>query len=266
MPEVLLPASPVLPTGGPVRIHLRDRGAGPPVVFLHGGWGERAYPFDDAAAALAARHRVLVPDRAGYGRSTPLEALPAGFHRAMAGETLAILDALDLPRAALWGHSDGAVVAAWAALLAPDRVTGLVLEAVHVLKAKVGSLRFFEDGVEAPERYGAAALAAMEADHGPAWRHVCARGARAWLRIIDEGRRAGGDLYDGRLGELRCPVLAIHGARDPRTEPGELDALRAAVPHARVELLDTGHAPHASARVGARCTALAAEFLRGLPA
>jgi len=264
VPDVLLASSPLLPGRAPVRLHVRERGQGPAVVLLHGGWGAGSYPFDAAAAALAARHRVLVPDRTGYGRSEPVEVLPRGFHRAMAEETLALLDALGIERAALWGHSDGAVVAAWAALLAPARVRGVVLEALHLWKAKLGSLGFFRDGLDAPERYGPEVVAALEADHGPAWRHVCARGARAWLSIIEEGRAAGGDLYDGRLRELAVPALLVHGTRDPRTEPGELEAARAALPHAALELLDTGHAPHASARAGARCLARVEEFLEGL--
>jgi pimeloyl-ACP methyl ester carboxylesterase len=208
---------------------------------------------------------VVVPDRAGYGRSEPVAELPRGFHRAMAGETLALLGALGLPRAALWGHSDGAVVAAWAALLAPERIAAVVLEALHLLEAKTTSLAFFQAGIEAPERYGPDVVRALEADHGPPWREVVARGARAWLDIIREGERTGEDLFGGRLGELSVPALLLHGRRDPRTEPGELDAIRAALPRARLELLDAGHAPHVG-QAGERCLALASAFLAEHPA
>ena len=43
------------------------------------------------------------------------------------------------------------------------------------------------------------------------------------------------------------PTLVIHGARDPRTEPGELDALRAALGDASARfaiLPEGGHSPH----------------------
>jgi pimeloyl-ACP methyl ester carboxylesterase len=254
--------SPLLPGRSPVRIHVREAGRGPAVVLLHGGWGYEAYPFDAAIAALSPDHRVLAPDRVGYGRSDPAPSLPAGFHALMAEETLGVLDALGVERAALWGHSDGAVVAAWAAILSPDRVRALVLEALHLFAAKPGSITFFEDGLSAPERFGPDVLAALERDHGERWREVCSRGARAWLDIIAGGLRRGGDLYEGRLGEVRAPTLILHGRRDPRTEPGELDAARRALPRARLELHDAGHAPHASATAGARAVALAAAFLR----
>ena len=34
----------------PVRIHYRDVGNGPPIVFLHSGWGYGIYPFDQQIA------------------------------------------------------------------------------------------------------------------------------------------------------------------------------------------------------------------------
>jgi pimeloyl-ACP methyl ester carboxylesterase len=181
----------------------------------------------------------------------------------MAGETIRLLDALGMERAALWGHSDGAVVAAWAAILFPDRVPALVLEAFHFWKAKPGSLEFFRTGAESPERFGEEICHALARDHGERdWRSVVGMGARAWLRIIGEGTRDGADLFAGRLGEIRCPALLIHGTRDPRTEPGEIETAARALPGARLSQLDAGHSPHASARSTATCTRLAVEFLR----
>lgn len=245
----------------PARVHVRDRGEGPAVVLLHGGWGYQAYPYDGAIEALAASHRVLAPDRVGYGRSDPLPALPRGFHVGMARETLLVLDALGIERAAFWGHSDGAVIAAWIAILAPARTRAVVLEALHYVPTKRASVEFFEAAVTAPERFGPEVVRAVERDHGPRWRDVLAAGGRAWLEIIAEGEAGRADLFDGRLGELRAPALLLHGRRDPRTEPGELEAACRALPHARLELLDAGHCPHASSTAGPRCLALATAFL-----
>jgi pimeloyl-ACP methyl ester carboxylesterase len=208
----------------------------------------------------------VAPDRTGYGRSGRLAGLPDGFHRLMAEETLRVLDALGVARAALWGHSDGAVVAAWAALLAPEHVSALVLEAFHVFPAKRASLEFFRNAVDAPEAFGPAVVSALLRDHGESWRGVVAAGGRAWLRIIEEGLRGRPDLYDGRLGEIRAPTLVVHGRNDPRMEPGEVEAGARAIPGARLLVLEAGHCPHASARVGAECTRTALEFLASVPA
>lgn len=261
MPTITLPESPVAP-GRPAEIYVREAGSGSPVVILHGGWGYEAYPFDAAIEALAPRHRVLAPDRVGYGRSGRLAALPPGFHRLMAEETLAVMDALGVERAALWGHSDGAVIAANLAFLAPERVSAVVLEAVHFFCLKLASVEFFETAVRDPEKFGPAVVAACRRDHGDAWKDVLAAGGWAWLDLIDEGRRGRRDLYSGRLAEVRAPALLLHGARDPRTEPGEVDAAFAQLKHARVQWIDAGHSPHTS-RDAARAIDAARAFLSG---
>jgi 3-oxoadipate enol-lactonase len=259
VPTVVLPMSPVAPGRTPAEIFVRDAGAGPAVVLLHGGWGYEAYPFD--LATISARRRSLAPDRVGYGRSGRLAALPPGFHRRMAEETLLVLDALGVARAAFWGHSDGAVISAWIALLAPERARAVVLEGLHYFAAKVSSLEFFVTAVEAPERFGATAVEALRRDHGDAWRDVVSAGGRAWLSIIEEGRAGRRDLFEGRFGDIRAPALLLHGQGDPRTEPGELDAALQALPPARLELVDAGHCPHSSPRSGRLATRVALEFL-----
>jgi pimeloyl-ACP methyl ester carboxylesterase len=261
VPHLLLEASPVAPGRSPARVHYRERGAGSAVVLLHGGWGYEAYPFDAAMDALAPRHRVIAPDRVGYGGSERVASLPRGFHALMAEETLRVMDALGIASAALWGHSDGAVIAAWAALLHPERVSALVLEALHFFARKSSSIPFFETGIAAPERFGTTVADALARDHGEGWRDVIAAGGRAWLDIIREGEAGRPDLYDGRLGELRAPALILHGRRDPRTEPGELEAAQRALPSARAEILDAGHSPHSSDTSRERCVAAAVAFL-----
>jgi pimeloyl-ACP methyl ester carboxylesterase len=257
--RVAIPASPTVPARSPVEVHVREAGAGPAVALLHGGWGWEAYPWD--LDAVAARHRVVAPDRVGYGRSGRLAELPRGFHRTMAEETLLVMDALGIERAAFWGHSDGAVIAAWIGFLAPGRVRALVLEALHFRAAKVSSVEFFSNAVDAPERFGEAVVETLRRDHGERWREVVGVGGRAWLSIIEEGEAGRPDLFDGRLGEIRAPTLLLHGRRDPRTEPGEIEAARRALPAARLALVDAGHCPHASERAGAEATRIAVQFL-----
>ena len=251
----------------PVPLHVREAGEGPPLVILHSGWGWEAYPFDRQVEALAPRHRVVAPDRAGHGGSPRLDRLPDGYHQLYAREALAVMDSLGIERAALWGHSDGAVVAAWMAIEAPERVRGVVLEAFHFLRGKGSSLPFFRTAATEPEDFGPSIVEPLVRDHGdPRWREIIGEGARAWLRIIEAGMREGGDVYGGRLGEVTCPALLLHGTRDPRTEPGEIEAALDALPGGRVAWVDSAHAPHASPRAAAEATRIAGEFLAGLPA
>ena len=246
------------------RLSTMQAGAGPPVLAIHGLGGTKA-SFLPTIAALAGSHRVIAVDLPGFGESDKPIAAPYDapwFARAVTG----LLDALGIERAALWGHSDGAVIAAWAAILHPERIGALVLEALHFFAAKTSSIPFFEMAIEAPHRFGPAVVNALERDHGEGWRTVIAAGGRAWLDIIGRGRERGGDLFDGRLGEVRAPTLLLHGRRDPRTEPGEIEAAVAALTPAgaRCELLDAGHSPHTSAAAATRCVELASAFLAEL--
>src|SRR4051812_47511956 len=118
MPTVVIPASPLAPGVTPLAIHVVDENRGPPLLILHGGWGSGFYPFTAQIAALPDR-RFVIPDRTGYGRSPRVATFPPRFHHAAAIEALAVLDAMGIDRCAIWGHSDGAVIAALIAIVAP---------------------------------------------------------------------------------------------------------------------------------------------------
>lgn len=264
MPVLQLPQSPHAPGISPVTIHYREFGRGRPLIFLHGGWGYGVYPFDRQIEAFEREFRIPIPDRSGYGYSTHLNgAMPLDFHRRAAAETMAFLEALGIERAVLWGHSDGAVIAAMMGLAAPHCCESLILEAFHFLKKKPGSRAFFERFAAHPEDLGEETKKLLAADHGEDhWRTVLRRNCAAWFRIADQVRRPDEDLYDGRLGALRVPTLFLHGSLDPRTEPGEMESVRAALPQATMHFIQTGkHSPHSEDAAFQECNSSAREFL-----
>ena len=227
-------------------------GEGPPIVHLHGGWGYEVYPAPPIAA------RLVIPDRTGYGRSKRIAELPPRFHEAAAIETEHFLDALGLDRCVIWGHSDGAVIAAIMGLREPARYRGIVLEAMHRDRVKPHSRQFFTDMTEDPTRFGARVVNMLERDHGASWQDVIRMGGRAWLAIAQTPH----DFFDGRLAELAPPVMVVHGADDPRTEPGELAWIRRELPRARWEIIDGGgHCPHAHSRTGVAVAKLIEDFV-----
>jgi pimeloyl-ACP methyl ester carboxylesterase len=108
------------------RLRYAVGGDGPALVLVH-GLGGTIENWRALAPALAARHRVLVPDLPGHGRSSPLPE--ARDVDALADAVLGMLDAEEM-RDAVWiGHSLGGLVALRAAVLRPDAVRGLVLAA-----------------------------------------------------------------------------------------------------------------------------------------
>jgi pimeloyl-ACP methyl ester carboxylesterase len=245
-----------------VELHYRDLGDpdGLPLVFLHGGWGYGFYPFDTQVAELGRDHRILIPERTGYGRSTPVSTFPARFHEAAAIEAELFLDALAIERCAIWGHSDGAVIATIMALRRPDRYAAIVLEALHVEREKPRSRAFFTMMAEDPDAFGERVTARLAADHGARWRDVLRAGGRVWLDIA---ATPDDDFFDHRLHELAVPTLLVHGTDDPRTEPTELDRIRLEVPSATIHMIAGGtHSPHSERAVSAETTRVAAELLR----
>jgi len=248
----------------PVAIHYREFGRGRPLVFLHGGWGYGIYPFDRQIVEFEKRFRILIPDRSGYGHSSRVTGeMPLDFHRRAALETFSFLDALAVEKAILWGHSDGAVIAAMMGLIAPERCESLILEAFHFFRRKPGSRSFFERFAAHPEDLGDETRKLLAEDHGEAnWQTVLRRNCAAWFRIADSVQRPDEDLYDGKLGGLQAPVLFLHGSLDPRTEPGEMDRVRQALPRATMRFIATGqHSPHSEEDAWQECNASAREFI-----
>jgi pimeloyl-ACP methyl ester carboxylesterase len=264
VPYVEIAESPLLPGTRPIELHVRDIGPpdGAPLLVLHGGWGYEIYPFDAQIAALPGR-RFVIPDRTGYGKSRRISALPPRFHQAAAVEHEAMLDALGIERCAIWGHSDGAIIATIMALRRPSRITALIVEALHVEREKPRSRAFFETMLNDPDQFGPRVTERLAADHGDDyWRTVLRAGGRAWLDIA---ATPDDDFFDHRFGELAVPVMVLHGADDPRTEPGELDRMVSALPRAAVHVIaGAGHAPHSERGASAEAIEAAVRFLRAV--
>ena len=110
-----------------VRLHYLDRGEGSPVVLLHGnGMLQQDFEGSGLVDLLAARHRVIVFDRPGYGYSErPRNRLWTA--RAQAALLRQAVTALGLETPVVVGHSWGTIVATAWALDFPTEVRGLVL-------------------------------------------------------------------------------------------------------------------------------------------
>jgi pimeloyl-ACP methyl ester carboxylesterase len=101
---------------------------GKPVILLH-GWPYDIYSFVDVTPILAAAgYRVIVPYLRGYGTTTFLsaDAKRNGEQAAVALDTIALMDALQIKQAIIGGFDWGARTAAVIAALWPDRCKALV--------------------------------------------------------------------------------------------------------------------------------------------
>lgn len=121
-----LPTGRVLEVDG-VRLHVVERGQGPPVVLIHGNLVSHSdFEVSGLIDRLAAKHRVIAIDRPGFGNSSrPRDRLWTPTEQAaLLFKALALLDA---ERAVVVGHSMGAMLALALALEHPQAVSRLVL-------------------------------------------------------------------------------------------------------------------------------------------
>ena len=197
----------------PLRLEYRFIGprpdAAPTIVMLHEGlgcvglWG--TFP-DKIAAATGAG--VFVYSRAGYGQSSPGN-LPRGvsFMHEEACEVLPrVLDAIGFQRGLLFGHSDGASIAAiYAGTVQDHRVRGLVLMAPHFFTEDMGIAEI----VRAREAFVAGELR----EKLKRW-HADVDGAfRTWNEPWLNPDFRQWDITDA-LGYIRVPILIVQGEDD----------------------------------------------------
>jgi pimeloyl-ACP methyl ester carboxylesterase len=101
------------------------RGAGDPVVFLH-GFPTSGHLWSDVVPLMPAGHRLVVLDLLGYGRSDPPLARAVDV-RAHAERVVQVLDELRIRRACIVGHGIGGGIAQSVAIRHTERVSSLCL-------------------------------------------------------------------------------------------------------------------------------------------
>lgn len=232
----------IAPEDGELTLHVRIGGppGAPALVLLH-SLGTSQAIWDAPAAALATSFRVIRPDLRGHGFS---ETTPGPYSMArLAGDVLALLDALGIASAHIGGISIGGMIAQSVAALAPERVLSLALcdtamampppatwhERAAAVRAggtaaiaEATLARWVTPGfIEAPPAHG---LRQMLLRTDPEGYAACAEA------IAEADLRAS-------TARLRLPALVLVGAHDPSTPPAAAEALAEAIPGARLEVI-----------------------------
>ena len=231
-----------------MRLELRRIAGQPdlaPIVFLHEGlgsvalWTQRGLDWPQAVCAATGRTGIVY-SRRGYGNSAPVPdvrgsgRLQPDYMHGEAWEVLpALLQALDISRPVLLGHSDGATIALLHASRHP--VSACIAMAPHVLVEDI-AVQAITEARTAFESGGLRdRLARYHADVDVAfwqWNDI-------WLS--DAFRRF--DIRE-ECSRITAPLLLIQGLDDEYGTMRQLDEIARVAPHARqLRLAACGHSP-----------------------
>lgn len=234
---------------GQFQAHVREAGAGAPVLYLHGAEGPLAGwpPF---LASLAGAFRVIAPDLPGFGRSSGGERMDHVLDLTIYLQDL--LDALELERVSIIGHDLGGMAAAELAATCDRRVNALAL---------IAPLGLWDDDDPILDFYATPrdALAPL------AWHDPVSSAATAVLAPpeSDEEARLAGLLRNQnlatstrflwpipdrglkrRIHRISAPTLLVWGANDGVSPPSYGPRWRQAIAGSQlVTVPDAGHLP-----------------------
>lgn len=235
-----------------IDINFEDTGGdGPVVLFSHGFLMDHTM-FDRQVEALSGAYRCIRWDERGFG-GTPTDG-PFTYWDS-ADDAVALLDHLGVERAVFVGMSQGGFLSLRAALAHPDRVAAVVLidsaadvDDAETIEGYQGMLHVFEHGSD-EERAGVFAIVAglilgddtLAAEWIPKWTAI----DTAQLTLAG-GALLGRDDVSGRVGEIACPILAVHGTADQAISIDRAEALAAAAADHRgiVRIEGAAHAPN----------------------
>jgi 3-oxoadipate enol-lactonase len=221
-----------------------------PVLVLGNSLGTNFHLWDAQLPELAARFRVLRYDMRGHGLSEAPAGIDAYTVDDLAGDVLALADALAIGTFHYCGLSIGGMVGQRLGARAPDRVRSLALCNTAM---KVGAPEVYRDRADAVRRNGLESIAdgvlerwftAGFLERNP----DVARGMRTMLIRNSVAGYAGCcralaamDLA-ADVRRIACPTLVVAGAQDQATPPDAGRAIAAAVGGAKfVEIPDCPH-------------------------
>jgi 3-oxoadipate enol-lactonase len=233
------------------RICFEDTGGdGLPVILSHGFLMDREM-FAQQVAALSPEFRVITWDERGFGQ-TESDGRPFTYWDS-AGDCLALLDHLGIREAVFGGMSQGGFISLRAALLAPERVLGLVLmdtQAGAEDPEKIAGYRQLMDswianGLSEEVAQIIANIIIAEPEENARW-------IAKWKALRDPRKLVAPtdclmerEDITARLPGIAAPALVIHGSLDTAIPLSQAEALCSGI-GGRTELVVIEGAAHSA--------------------
>lgn len=221
-----------------------------PVLMLSNSLGTTLEMWAPQVPFFSEHYRVLRYDTRGHGES---EISPAPYtFEGLGQDVLAILDALEIDKAAFCGLSMGGHLALWLGIHAPERMHAIV---ACNTAAKIGTQQAWQERAEllraqgqaamqqladtAPERWFTEAFTQQQPEIvQPLQKQLAALDPLGYAACCDA--LGSSDLRE-ELAKISLPTLIITGDKDPVTTVQDAQALQDAIPNARMAVLLASH-------------------------
>jgi pimeloyl-ACP methyl ester carboxylesterase len=226
------------------QIHCADSGSGPAVLCLH-QTPRSCDEYAELMPLLSPYFRVIAMDTLGMGASAPPPDVPSIELYALAA--VAVLDALEIPRAHVMGHHTGGVIAIELAANHASRVNRVVLTSTAYVDAAsrerrksrppIDSVEVKEDGSHLLERWRR--RQAFYPRHRPDLLERYMHDAIA-NHDVEAGHLAVGRyVMENAVSRVVTPTLVIGATADPYAY-GELEPLASRIAGSQTAVIDGG--------------------------
>jgi pimeloyl-ACP methyl ester carboxylesterase len=249
---------------GPFRTRYLEAGKpdAPPVLLLHdGAWGgASSVTWNNVIPQLAEHYRVLAPDMLGFGGTDKVVYVDRAQYQPRMWQMKGFLEALNIFEPVhLVGNSFGASLAL--KTLADGKAFGIrsvvaICGTGGVWKAEASLIELPHwDGTQIDLRRIVELLIdgdspVLDAQLAERMRWAADIGHYRAVKAVSTSlppalvRARGVDVWPAQLEGITTPVMLVAGKRDVLLQPDWPERLSAALPHARVERLDSRHSPN----------------------
>jgi pimeloyl-ACP methyl ester carboxylesterase len=230
-----------------ITLAFEDSGGSGPVVILSHGFLMDHSMFDAQVAALKNAYRVITWDERGFGGT---KATGEFSYWDSARDVLGLMDHLGIDAAVVGGMSQGGFLSLRVALLAPERVKALILIDTQAGTEAPETIEPYNQLHAAWVEHGAVAVQDVIASIilGPGtWDEWYAK----WAVLQPEQFSLAFDCLmhrddiTGRLAEITCPALIIHGTDDVAIPMEKAEILRDGL-GGSTSLVSVSGGPHAA--------------------
>ncbi|WP_338099444.1 alpha/beta hydrolase [Methanolapillus africanus] len=225
-------------------MYYEDTGSGEPIIFLHGSLTRGAPTFAAQIQAFQPSNRCICPDLRGHGNTSCTDL--CWTSELLADDVIELMNALDLPKAHIVGHSMGADVAMYCAVNYPKRVSSIVsISSAGAVNDSVITYmeRFNPESIDMV-KYGNLVETIQK-------EHFAAHGGN-WQTLFNQSLAncyTYPDFTDDDFKKITAPFLLIYGSRDAMVKDYEVERLSQNISSFSCRLIeDCGHFPHVASQ------------------